>query len=228
VQRILGDRVGKDIFFYSISIDPQRDTPEELADYAEAYNAGPGWYFLTGKKEDVELIRKKLGVQNRPGSDPLTGHSTSLVLGNENTGQWTMEGAMDDPHYIAVMVGDWLDEWKHSGKVESFANAPKPGTEASDPGAYLFKTRCVACHSIGGGDGIGPDLAGVTARRSKEWLERFISAPDKMIAEKDKIALELFEHYKLVRMPNLRLGPKDTAAIIGYLEKERGTRASVR
>src|SRR5689334_2148986 len=37
VQRILGKRVGKDVFFYSISIDPKRDTPQQLADYAEAY-----------------------------------------------------------------------------------------------------------------------------------------------------------------------------------------------
>ena len=50
VQRILGDRVGKDIFFYSISIDPEHDTPAELKAYAEKYHAGPGWTFLTGKK----------------------------------------------------------------------------------------------------------------------------------------------------------------------------------
>src|SRR5258708_14847101 len=56
VQKMLGDRVGRDIFFYSISIDPDNDTPEELKAYAEKYHAGPGWLFLTGKKEDVELI----------------------------------------------------------------------------------------------------------------------------------------------------------------------------
>ena len=56
VQQILGDRVGKDIFFYSITLDPARDTPEVLKAYAEKYHAGPGWTFLTGKKEDIELI----------------------------------------------------------------------------------------------------------------------------------------------------------------------------
>src|SRR5262249_39406059 len=48
VQAILGDRVGVDTFFYSISIDPQHDTPEVLADYAKRFRAGPGWLFLTG------------------------------------------------------------------------------------------------------------------------------------------------------------------------------------
>ena len=61
VQKMLGDRVGKDIFFYSISIDPTRDTPEVLKAYAEKYHVGPGWTFLTGKKEDIDLISKKLG-----------------------------------------------------------------------------------------------------------------------------------------------------------------------
>src|SRR5262245_46577214 len=49
VQRLLGDRVGKDLFFYSISIDPTHDTPTVLKAYAEKFGVGPGWLFLTGK-----------------------------------------------------------------------------------------------------------------------------------------------------------------------------------
>ena len=56
VQQMLGDRVGKDIFFYSISIDPKRDTPAVLKAYSEKYYAGPGWLFLTGRPDDIELI----------------------------------------------------------------------------------------------------------------------------------------------------------------------------
>ena len=62
VQRLLGDRVGRDIFIYSISIDPKRDTPEVLKEYAANYGVGPGWLFLTGKESDITLIRKKLGL----------------------------------------------------------------------------------------------------------------------------------------------------------------------
>src|SRR5919202_5377319 len=56
VQKLLGDRVGKDIFFYSITIDPKRDTPEVLKAYADKYHVGPGWSFLTGRPDDVKLV----------------------------------------------------------------------------------------------------------------------------------------------------------------------------
>src|SRR6185437_4358658 len=48
VYKLLGDRMGKDIFFYSITVDPKHDTPERLKEYAEKFHTGPGWYFLTG------------------------------------------------------------------------------------------------------------------------------------------------------------------------------------
>src|SRR5262245_43126643 len=54
VQRLLGDRVGKDVFFYSISIDPKRDTPGVLKAYAEKFGVGPGWLFLTGEERSEE------------------------------------------------------------------------------------------------------------------------------------------------------------------------------
>ncbi|MGB5307338.1 MAG: SCO family protein, partial [Arenicellales bacterium] len=57
VQNILGDRMGKDVFFYSISIDPERDTPEVLREYRERF--GAEWTFLTGNKEDIIQLRQK-------------------------------------------------------------------------------------------------------------------------------------------------------------------------
>ena len=62
VQRLLGARVGKDVFFYSISIDPTHDTPLVLKAYAQKFHAGPGWLFLTGKEEDIRLVGRKLGL----------------------------------------------------------------------------------------------------------------------------------------------------------------------
>ena len=50
VQDLLGDRMGKDVFFYSISIDPDNDTPEALKHYADKFKVGPGWTFLTGQE----------------------------------------------------------------------------------------------------------------------------------------------------------------------------------
>src|SRR5579871_5845307 len=82
VQKMLGDRVGKDIFFYSISIDPAQDTPAVLKAYAEKYHAGPGWLFLTGKQEDIDLISKKLGLYTPPNQRNRDGHSPAVLLGN--------------------------------------------------------------------------------------------------------------------------------------------------
>src|SRR5436305_14141356 len=98
VQRILGDRVGKDIFFYSISIDPRRDTPAELKAYAKKYHAGPGWLFLTGKKSDIDLVAKKLGLYADP-SINQDGHTTYLMIGDEPNGQWMQNSAVDNPKF---------------------------------------------------------------------------------------------------------------------------------
>jgi protein SCO1/2 len=218
VQEILGDRMGKDIFFYSISLDPKRDTPAVLKAYAERYKAGPGWLFLTGKKADIELVRKKLGQAAAPGQNELTEHATTLMMGNAATGQWLRDGAMDDPRYIAVMVGDWLSSWKDHKKGESYAKAQPSDESTSDRGAYLFKTRCSACHTVGRGDKIGPDLLGVASARDHAWLARYVAAPDEVLASGDPIATALFNKFKKVRMPNLRLGEKDVKALIKFLE----------
>ena len=61
VQELLGDRVGKDIRFVSISLQPEHDTPEVMAEYAKKHGVGPGWLFLTGKRDDIELLRHRLG-----------------------------------------------------------------------------------------------------------------------------------------------------------------------
>src|SRR5215469_9382849 len=217
VQRLLGDRVGRDVFFYSISIDPERDTPQELKDYADKFHVKKGWLFLTGDKNDVELIRKKLGQAARPGENPLTGHSTTLTLGNEATGQWMQDSALDDPKYVAVMVGDWLSSWQHHMAGESYARAHLVD---SDKGAYLFKTRCAACHTVGHGDGVGPDLIGVTSMRNRGWLTQFMEMPDKMLADHDPIATALYNKYNQVPMPNLRLGDPDVAALLAYLDAQ--------
>lgn len=218
VQRILGDRMGKDIFFYSFSLDPKNDTPAVLKAYAEKFHAGPGWLFLTGKKADIELVRKKLGQAASPGQNELTDHATTLMIGNVATGQWMRDSSTDDPRYIAAMAGDWLSSWKDHKKGESYAKVPPADESTSDRGAYLFKTRCSACHTVGHGDGIGPDLIGVASARDHVWLARYVAAPDEVLASGDPIATALFNKFKQVRMPNLRLGGKDVEALIGFLE----------
>jgi protein SCO1/2 len=221
VQKMLGDRVGKDIFFYSISIDPNRDTPKVLKAYAEKYHVGKGWTFLTGKKADIDLISKKLGLYSEPDPNDSDGHTPSVLLGNEPAGQWVRNSATDNPRFLAIMIGDFLDGWKNSKPVDakvSYEQAPR--IDISDKGRYIFTTHCAACHTIGHGDKIGPDLLGVTSVRERTWLARFISTPDKVLAEKDPIATALFKKYNEVNMPNLRLADVDLYTLIDFLERQ--------
>lgn len=84
VQSLLGDRVGKDINMISVSVDPAIDTPDVLKKYATKFNVRPGWYFLTGKKTDVDTVLKKLGGYVEDKND----HNTILIVGNVETGEW--------------------------------------------------------------------------------------------------------------------------------------------
>ncbi len=224
VQKILGDAVGKDIFFYSISIDPNQDTPAVLKEYAKKYHAGPGWLFLTGKKEEIDQLSKKIGLYTEPDPNDRDGHTPSVLIGNEPTGQWMRNGATDNPKFLATLIGDWLNNWKYSENKEkkSYADA-KP--VKLDPGQYIFAGHCAACHTIGHGDKIGPDLLGVTSSRNRTWLKRFIQEPDKLIAEHDPTAVTLFEKYKEVRMPNLRLANGDVETLIKFLEEQDASHA---
>src|SRR2546426_12832290 len=85
VQAALGERVGRDIFLYSITLDPAADTPEVLKNYAQRVGAGPGWTFLTGKAGDIGKLRRRLGGDNRdPIIDPdKARHSGLGRYGNE-------------------------------------------------------------------------------------------------------------------------------------------------
>jgi protein SCO1 len=219
VQRMLGDHMGKDVFFYSISIDPEHDTPAVLKAYAEKFHVGPGWLFLTGKKSDIDLVGRKLGLDADPTLN-RDGHTVDLMIGNEPTGQWLRNSATDNARFLTTNISTLVDGWnRHKPEVaKSYAQAQP--LAVTDRGQYLFATRCAACHTIGHGVFIGPDLLGVTNMRDRTWLARFIQRPDQMLADKDPLATSLFKQYKEVRMPNLRLGPEDTEFVVRYLEAQ--------
>jgi protein SCO1 len=219
VQKILGDRVGKDIFFYSITIDPKRDTPEVLKAYAEKFHVGPGWRFLTGKREDIELLSKKLGLYSDPDPSNRDGHAPVVLLGNEPLAQWMRQSATDNPRFLSLQIGQLLDNFRNSSAMPKRSYAEAKPFEL-EQGQYTFSTHCAACHTVGNGVKIGPDLLGVTKVRDRAWLMRFIQVPDQMLAEGDPIATALFKQYKEVQMPNLRLASSDVAKILDYLDKQ--------
>ena len=84
IQEALGDRLGKEVFLISISVDPTTDTPPRLKEYAQKFHAKPGWRFLTGKKENVDWALYKVGQYVEAKDD----HTTVIIVGNETTGLW--------------------------------------------------------------------------------------------------------------------------------------------
>lgn len=214
VQRLLGKHPGKDVQFYSISIDPEHDTPEVLKAYAEKFNAGPGWLFLTGKKEDIKLVTRKLGLSRNSDAANRDGHASSLMLGNEPAGQWMRNSAVDNPRFLAATMRNFFG-WKDDAPVASYSDAKALNVNRAQ---FTFESRCASCHTIGGGDRIGPDLIGVTERRDRHWLGRYLQEPEKVLAEGDPIAKSLFDQYKQVRMPNLKLGAEDADVLLSYIK----------
>lgn len=220
VQKLLGAHVGKDMFFYSISIDPKHDTPEVLAAYMKKFDVGPGWVFLTGTQADLALISRKLGLSSLTDFADRDGHLPSLMVGNVPAGQWMRQSAVDNPRFLATKIGTFLGGWKEPRDAPGKSYAEARPIEGLDAGSYLYRTRCSACHTIGNGDAVGPDLLGVAKMRDRAWLARYIKTPDKLLAENDPIAKKLYAKYRQVRMPNLRLGDADVEALIGYLEAQ--------
>lgn len=100
VQSYLGDRAASDIHMITISVDPTVDTPDVLKKYASSFKVKPGWHFLTGDKESVDLVLSKLGALVKSRDE----HSTVLLIGNMKTGEWTKIHAMLKPSQIADTV----------------------------------------------------------------------------------------------------------------------------
>jgi len=106
VQQQLGERVGRDIFFYSISLEPEGDTPADLKAYAERHGVGPGWLFLTGAPEDCERLRRALGfVDPDPELDrDVTNHAGNVLFGNEPLMLWAACPGQADPDWIRQSI----------------------------------------------------------------------------------------------------------------------------
>jgi protein SCO1/2 len=211
--------MGKEVFFYSITIEPDIDTPKVLKAYAEKYNNGQGWTFLTGKEADIKLISRKLGLDSLPDVNDPDGHTPHLLIGNDATGLWMRNSALDNTKFLSMKI-EQLIGYRAQTVDAGAANQAGAIKLNLDKGAYLFATRCAACHTIGNGDKIGPDLLGVTSVRELNWLRRTISEPDKLLAEKDPIATALFKQYKEVQMPRLGLAEGDINLLIDFMKRE--------
>jgi protein SCO1/2 len=104
VEKMLKGRVGHDIFFYSITLSPEEDTPKDLKAFAKMH--GAGWTFLTGKPDDILLLRKSLGFfYNNPKEDAnRNNHSGMVLVGTEPLMRWAMCQGGADPGWIATVI----------------------------------------------------------------------------------------------------------------------------
>jgi mono/diheme cytochrome c family protein len=101
-----------------------------------------------------------------------------------------------------------------------------PVTQNAGPGEALFQAKCTACHTIGQGKLVGPDLKDVTARRDPAWLKRFIADPNQLFAANDPIATQLLAEHNNVKMPALGLTEAEIADLLVFLGAGAGPAAA--
>jgi protein SCO1/2 len=108
VQQLLGDRMGRDVFFYSLTLQPEIDRPPALQAYVSRYGVSPGWTFLTGQRKDIDAIRRKLGFFDPdPEVDAKLAQHTGMVrIGNEARDRWTMMPALLSPARLARSIAE--------------------------------------------------------------------------------------------------------------------------
>ncbi|HEY9113503.1 MAG TPA: cytochrome c, partial [Bacteroidales bacterium] len=93
----------------------------------------------------------------------------------------------------------------------------------ADEGEQLFKTTCAACHTIGGGRLVGPDLLGITEKKSQEWLIPFIKSSTTVIKSGDADANAIFKEYNNLLMPDVTYSDAQIVSILNYISQGGGS-----
>ena len=102
VQKQLQQQAPGEVSFVSITVDPEHDTPEVLQAYRKRFHVQPGWQFLTGRRTDIERLRRELGVFDP--EDTQFEHMNVITIGKEPMGRWLCMRALDRPNVIAYTV----------------------------------------------------------------------------------------------------------------------------
>ena len=102
VQKALGDKVGRDVRFISISVDPATDTPERLKAWGAKFHAGEGWTFVTGNKPQVDELLRALGASSARRED----HSPTVLIGNDAHGTWTRTYGLANTSKLVEIINE--------------------------------------------------------------------------------------------------------------------------
>jgi protein SCO1/2 len=100
LQKLLGDRSGRDVHLISVSVDPSTDTPERMKAWGQKFGAGPGWTLVTGDRDEITRLLKSLGVYTPSISD----HSPLVLLGNDARHQWTRAYGLAAPAKLEELI----------------------------------------------------------------------------------------------------------------------------
>jgi protein SCO1/2 len=117
------DEMGRDLFFVSMTVDPEHDTPEKLKEFSKAFGTGPGWLFLTGKPEDIRFINSRLGDKSKV----LNEHRNEITLGNDATGEWARNTVFGDLDRLVLDIRSMNPEWRLCARL-----AARPGLVQED------------------------------------------------------------------------------------------------
>jgi protein SCO1/2 len=138
VQNLLGRRMGRDIFMYSITLKPEEDTPTALKRYVHAHKIQPGWTFLTGKPEEINTLRRSLGFKDAKAKldKDLTNHTGMVKYGNEARQWWAMfPGEANAPWIVECIL------WMEGPNGETIPEAVPSQPKSNDSGHNHSKVR---------------------------------------------------------------------------------------
>jgi nitrite reductase (NO-forming) len=194
-------------------------------------NVGPS---KTSSFHVVGTIFDRVWIEGNP-DNQLRGMQT-VLLGSSNSAivefMIPEEGSyiMVDHHFANASqgaIGLISTTAKPAEKELEHHNIPASATP-SDPealqGKLAFESKCLACHSIGQGKKLGPDLAGVTKHRTDDWLARWLKSPEKML-ETDALAKAMLKEYNNIPMPNQSLSDAEIRQYIKYFHWADSQRA---
>lgn len=215
LERQLGAAAGRDVFFVSLSIDPATDTPERLKAFSRNFDPSPSWAFLTGDESVVKTIGYRLGER----TEQLADHRNQILLYNDRTGEWQRSSAFADLDALALQILA-MDPQVRAAKAPTadiFGGGDGPA-RPEFPGQALFVKFCAACHTVGAGRRVGPDLRDVNVRRPRDWTARYVQNPEAMRAAGDPLAQSLRAEYPHTEMPALNLASDDVQDLLLYVD----------
>ena len=182
----------------------------------ERQPSGPDLKDVSSRREESWLVRwivepDQMLAEGDPIATQLKQEFNNIPMPNFGISE---EQAKDVLAYIAVQSNPKLTQ----------VATTDPHTSLSLPsqGQDIYQRICSACHTIGGGKKVGPDLTGATSRRDPEWLVRWIQEPDKMLAEGDSHAMQLKQEHGDFPMPNYGLSEEQAKGLITFIAAKSG------